>query len=62
MRDRAGLVMPMNVNDPEIGRLAAVHWEMEFVSVIGAWLDDAFLPVNLVWHLEDHHALDSAAR
>ena len=61
MRDRAGLVMPMNVNDPEIGRLAAVHWEMEFVSVIGAWLDDAFLPVkSVVWHLEDDHALDSS--
>jgi len=49
------------VSDPKNGSLLNTHWQMEFVAVIAAIVDDNLLPVkSVVWRLEDDHARDSS--
>ena len=53
--------MPIHVSDPKNGSLLNTHWQMEFVAVIAAIVDDNLLPVkSVVWRLEDEHARDSS--
>jgi hypothetical protein len=60
MSDAPGVVLPITVTDPKLGRMISAHWAMEFVAVLGAQLGDTFLPVKSVtWSLVDDHRLDS---
>jgi len=61
MSDRPGNAVAIRVSEPKGGTLLKAHWEMEFVAIIGAQVDNHFLPVkSVVWRLEDDHARDAS--
>jgi hypothetical protein len=61
MSDRPGNSVSIQVSDPKNGSPLNTHWQMEFVAVIAAIVDDNLLPVkSVVWRLEDDHARDSS--